>query len=461
MKIRRRLIVYYLIATLLSTFLVGLAVLEGIERLSMDTIEQQLVGQSRLAEIYISQIAFLENPDADELDAITAGRIITNLSLILGNVRIYDKSLNLLASSQANITNNLTNKENVTVLNNALKGNYAYLVRGNSVYFASPVYVQGETFGLLQIIYPLSFLTTLMNGVTGILTVGAVGFALLMTILSIYIAGRVTKPIKQLVTAANNYANRNFAPVNIKSSDEIAQLCRSFNRMGAQLNEYIQRQRLFVANVSHELKTPLTAIKGYSEYLTDEVKGNPDLQKAVYHLNNESERLAKLVDEVLTLSKIDSGREDFEMEKLDFSSLVKETVNKMSLRSEKYGVRVEMEVNPGIYIIGDKERLIQVLVNLIDNAIKYSPPQTQVWVRLYRNASGAILSVIDCGMGIPKEQIPQIYERFYRADNAKGVPGTGLGLSIVKNIVDVHNGSIEIESEINKGTTVTLKLPSE
>jgi len=459
MKFRRRLVLYYLIATLLSTFSVGFAVLRGIEVLSMGTIERHLLAQSRLAEIYISQVAFLDDPDADVLSVQSAQRIITNLGLILGSVRIYDTHKNLLASTDIGVKSALTEREISDLLSRASEGNYAYMVRNNQIHFASPLDLQGETFGLLEIIYPLNFLTTLLQGVTEIFLVGAIGFAVMMTLLSIYIAGRVTKPINQLVKATHNYARQDFTPVNIKSSDEIAQLCESFNSMGARLKEYIQQQKLFVSNVSHELKTPLTAIKGYSEYRKDEVENRPDLQKAVYHLNNEAERLTRLIDEILTLSRIDSDREKFSFGRVNFSQLVEETAEKMSVRVGKYDIRMKLETKPDIYVRGDSEKLVQVLVNLFDNAIKFSPKHSTVLIRLYKSSSMAVLTVTDQGIGIPPHQIPRVFERFYRADNAKAVSGTGLGLSIVKHIVDAHKGNIKLSSDGKSGTTATLELP--
>lgn len=458
-KLKGKLIINYLLATLLTLFFVGFAVLKGIERLSISTIEQQLIDQSELAEIYISQIHIFQSENSEELSSQTANNIISKLGLVLGNVHIYDKNLNLQASSKIILESSITDLENQKVLDAALKGNYAYIIKNNIVYFASPIYFEDSTIGILEIIYPMSFFENLISRFTNILLIGAGIFTILMTLLIANIAERVTKPINQLAVAASNYANRNFIPVEIKSSDEISQLYKSFNTMGIQLQDYIQRQKQFVANVSHELRTPLTAIKGYSEYLMDEVKDRPDLQKAVYHLNNESNRLAKLVDEVLTLSRIDSSKENFQFNQLNFSDIINDTIEKMSLRAQKYGIRIVSNIEPAIYIWGDSEKLIQVIVNLLDNAFKFSPSQSTVWVDLYKVAKTAFFSVTDQGIGIPQEDIIKVFDRFYRAGNTQGISGTGLGLPIVKFIIDEHKGTIELTAAAEKGTTVIIKLP--
>lgn len=459
MKLKARLIAGNLLATMMTLLLVGILVMNGIQQLSISSIEQQLIEQSELAEIYISQMHVFENDSSVDLSKETASGIISKLGLVLGNIRIYDENHSLLASSKDIGQDVLTENENKKILEAASKGNYAYIIKESRVYFASPVYVQDNTIAILEIVYPLAFFSDFTGKFVNILLIGAGLFAILVTFLIANIAERITKPINRLAAAAENYANRNFAPLETKGSDEIAQLYRSFNSMGAQLQEYIQRQKQFVSNVSHELRTPLTAIKGYSEYLMDEVRGHPDMEKAVYHLNNESRRLAKLVDEVLTLSRIDSGKENFQLGKLDLSAVVRETTEKMAFRAQKYGIKLASDIEPGILIWGDREKMIQVIVNLLDNAFKFSPASSVVEVKLRRDAKTALLSIADQGIGIPGNEAEKVFERFYRAENARNITGTGLGLSIVKYIIEEHKGTIRLEPGIEKGTVAHVRLP--
>ncbi|HHY82502.1 MAG TPA: HAMP domain-containing histidine kinase [Clostridiales bacterium] len=461
MKLKEKLIIYYLSATFVILFFVGFAALNAIKSLSINTIEQQLIGQSNLAELYISQLHAVQNEGYDELSDETAQYVIGKLGLVFGNIRIYDNNLRLKAASKGNAGTGITDAENMEILSAAAKGNYAYLVKNSTAFFASPITFEGNTISILEIIYPMSFIESLITGVANILFVGAFIFALLMTFISIYIAARLTKPINKLAAAANNYANRIFTPVEIKGSDEIAQLSRSFNAMGAQLQDYIQRQKQFVSNVSHELRTPLTAIKGYSELLAEEIGDRPYLKKAIFHLNNESDRLARLVDEVLTLSRLETGREEFHFDKINLSDLFKDTTEKMLLRAQKYEINIVSDIKPEVYVRGDKEKLVQVIVNLLDNAFKYSPPKSTVKVSLYKEANEAILMVVDQGIGIPEEDRSKVFDRFYRAENTRSTSGTGLGLSIVKHIVDAHNGSIRLTAGDEGGTAAILKLPSE
>lgn len=461
MKLKAKLIIYYLSATFLVLFFIGLAALNAIKVLGINTIEQQLIDQSSLAEFYISQIHSLQNQGSGQLSDETAQYVIRKLGLVFGNIRIYDNNLRLQATSKENTEINITDAENTEILSAAAKGNYAYLIRDSVAYFTSPITFEGHTIGVLQFIYPMNFLESLILGVANILLISAIFFAVLISLISIYMASRLTKPINNPAAAANNYANRIFTPVEIKGSDEISQLSRSFNAMGAQLQDYIQRQKQFVSNVSHELRTPLTAIKGYSEFLANEIGDRPDLKKAIFHLKNESDRLARLVDEVLTLSRLETDREEFHFDRLNLSTLIMDTIEKMLLRAQKYEIKIIPNVVPEVYVRGDKEKLVQVFVNLLDNAFKYSPPLSTVRVSLYKEAAEAILMIVDQGIGIPEKDISKVFERFYRAENAHSTSGTGLGLSIVKHIMDAHSGSIKLTSGVEGGTTVILRLPTE
>ncbi|NLN21040.1 MAG: cell wall metabolism sensor histidine kinase WalK, partial [Syntrophomonadaceae bacterium] len=239
-KLKEKLVLYYLSATFVIMFFVGFAVLNAIKSLSINTIEQQLIGQSDLAELYISQIHTLQNEGSGELSEETAQYVIGKLGLVFGNIRLYDNNLRLLATSK-DTEIGITDAENTEILSAAAKGDYAYLVRNSTAYFASPITFEGNTICILEFIYPMSLLESLISGVANILFIGAFIFAVLMTLISIYIASKLTKPINKLAAAANNYANRIFTPVEIKGSDEISLLSRSFNAMGIQLQDYIQR----------------------------------------------------------------------------------------------------------------------------------------------------------------------------------------------------------------------------
>jgi len=197
----------------------------------------------------------------------------------------------------------------------------------------------------------------------------------------------------------------------------------------------------------------------FVKFLIDEVKGNDDLEKAVYHLNNETNRLTKMVGELLTLSRMDSSDENYNMKLLNLTNLVDNIISTMRIQAQKKEISLIYDLYNNIYILGDKEKLSQVIINIIENSIKYSYKSSEIKVFIERDDNYAILWIEDRGIGIPKSEIDNVFERFYRSNNVKGYKGTGLGLAISKEIIEAHNGKIEIKSEEDKGTVVKIILP--
>ncbi|GAQ94647.1 two-component system, OmpR family, phosphate regulon sensor histidine kinase PhoR [Thermodesulfovibrio aggregans] len=219
-------------------------------------------------------------------------------------------------------------------------------------------------------------------------------------------------------------------------------------------------RRDFVANVSHELKTPVTAIKGYAETLLDgALDDKENAIKFVEIIKNQAERLNALVEDLLTLSRIEFGDIKIEKEKVMLESLVDSVFEIFKEKAEKKGIILEKEIPPKTFIYADKNRFIQILINLIDNSIKFTE-KGYVKVRFFKENDREFISVEDTGIGIPKEHLHRIGERFYRVDKARSrqLGGTGLGLAIVKHLVLAHGWQLNIESEVNKGTKVKILI---
>lgn len=219
-------------------------------------------------------------------------------------------------------------------------------------------------------------------------------------------------------------------------------------------------RRDFVANVSHELKTPVTAIKGYAETLLDgALDDKENAIKFVEIIKNQAERLNALVEDLLTLSRIEFGDIKIEKEKVMLESLVDSVFEIFKEKAEKKGIILEKEIPPETFIYADKNRFIQILINLIDNSIKFTE-KGYVKVRFFKENDREFISVEDTGIGIPKEHLHRIGERFYRVDKARSrqLGGTGLGLAIVKHLVLAHGWQLNIESEVNKGTKVKILI---
>lgn len=224
-----------------------------------------------------------------------------------------------------------------------------------------------------------------------------------------------------------------------------------------------QMRTEFVSNVTHELRTPLTSIQGFAETLLEGALEEPeDARRFVTIIKRESEHLSRLIEDILDLSRIESGKMKMRKENLDLHALAEETLGRMQSKAQSLGVDLVIEVAQGLpQVQGDPTRLSQVLINLVDNALKYTPSGGRVTVSAVDSGPHLSVSVADTGCGIPKADLSRIFERFYRVDKARtrSTGGTGLGLSIVKHIVDAHGGSISVESDTGLGATFTFTLP--
>ncbi|MEI4829572.1 ATP-binding protein [Bacillus sp. FJAT-53711] len=228
-----------------------------------------------------------------------------------------------------------------------------------------------------------------------------------------------------------------------------------------ELKKLEQMRKDFLANVSHELKTPITSIKGFSETLLDGAMENQQFLEHFLHIIlKESDRMQMLIEDLLDLSKIEQQGFRLNMGVVDLKGLLEEVGMILENKASDKDIRLRVDVNEHISVVGDAERLKQVFINLMNNAILYTPAGGTVSVRLSYDSQNVYIKVSDTGIGIEKEEIPRIFERFYRVDKARSrnTGGTGLGLSIVKHLVEAHHGMITVESAIGVGTTFTVTL---
>ena len=219
----------------------------------------------------------------------------------------------------------------------------------------------------------------------------------------------------------------------------------------------------FVANVSHELKTPLTSIKGFVETLQDGAINNPPMaEKFLKIIMLEAERLTRLINDILSISKLESGMNDVPTERVQLDKMAFEVADMLRIHAEEKQVTINAHRNKKpVYILGNPDHVEQMLINLIENAIKYNKPGGSVTVHVFGNEREANLTISDTGIGIPEEHLPRLFERFYRVDKgrSRSMGGTGLGLAIVKHIVRGMNGEIEVHSKFGEGTEFLVTLP--
>ncbi|NMA65699.1 MAG: cell wall metabolism sensor histidine kinase WalK, partial [Clostridiaceae bacterium] len=221
-------------------------------------------------------------------------------------------------------------------------------------------------------------------------------------------------------------------------------------------------RREFVANVSHELRTPLTSVKSYTETLLDGALQEPSIVEHFLEvINDETDRMTRLVKDLLTLSQHDGGI-NLNIEDISIAELVSSCVERLQRESKLKNQDLKLSIKQNIPLIeGDRYRIDQLLINIIGNAIKYTPEKGRINVKVYHEKEYVIIRVEDNGIGIPEEDLARVFERFYRVDKARSrqLGGTGLGLAIAKEIAVLHGGDISIKSKVGKGTQLSVKLP--
>ncbi len=300
----------------------------------------------------------------------------------------------------------------------------------------------------------------------GLLLTLAVGLPVVIAVAMIggyWIMRHTLRPLDEIAGAAERITSRNLserlpAP---HSGDEIEQLSIALNRMIARLEESFQYIRRFSADASHELRTPLTALRGELEAIAERARLDDDARDTIGSSLEETERLTRIVESLLAISRIDAGEAQMERARFDLAELAATTTEQMRLLAEDKRIRLECRTGGEVEIVGDRVRLKQVVVNLVDNAIKYTPEGGAVAVVVSAEDSRALILVEDNGAGVPADAAPHVFERFYRVDKARSrqMGGVGLGLAIVKSIVAAHGGQVEVESEEGKGSRFIVELP--
>ncbi|WP_432422586.1 ATP-binding protein [Thermoanaerobacterium thermosaccharolyticum] len=420
---------------------------------------------------------------------------ITVNILIINNFGIYlkqssDNEFNNIASSIAEVYKETGdwNETGNRIAHNLMMSGYGIKVRdlkGNTVIKISsmftmmgiensrktttktlPIMVNGRKAAYVDITYsgtmPMNKLDYKflydMNKYIAIITIVTI---IIVLIISIYISKYLTKPILNIAHVASKLENGNY-DVRVKEiprEEELLTLTAAINHLGASLKNQGMLRAQMTQNIAHELRTPLSTLKSHLEAIIDGV-WEPSKERMV-SLYEEVVRLSNLINDIELLNKIEIDNLKINKVRFNLSDLIKSLlINYESIFTNK-NQHLEKNIEDGISIFADKDKISEVVINLLANANKYTGEGGNIKVKLYKEGKYAVLSVSDDGIGIPKEDLPFIYERFYRSEKSRNreYGGSGLGLSITKAIIKAHNGMINAESILNEGTKFTVKLP--
>jgi histidine kinase len=281
-------------------------------------------------------------------------------------------------------------------------------------------------------------------------------------LVSLLLSRGVVAPVRVLTAASERIAGGHYDErVPAAGFDELGQLARSFNQMAEKLEQVESMRRQLIGDVSHELRTPLTAIKGSMEGLVDGVL--PATPETYQQIHTEAGRLARLVDDLQELSRVEAGTFPLDIQPVELSALVQTTLKQFTSQAQAKGIELRSDLQPDLpLVLADWDRITQVLTNLVGNAMQYTPAGGQITILSGRNQDEVRVSVVDTGIGIPADQLPHLFTRFYRVDKSRSRQaggGSGIGLTIARHLVESHGGRIWAESfGEGKGSSFTFTL---
>ena len=295
-----------------------------------------------------------------------------------------------------------------------------------------------------------------------IIIYSALAVVLLAGVGGMFLANRTLQPVDHITDIAREIGEGDLSRrINIQSEDELGRLASTLNRMIARLEEAFQKQRQFAADASHELRTPLAIIQAESSLALDKKRTQVEYRRSLDLVSQEVTYMSEIIGKLLLLARNDAGIEPLNLQEVNVKDLFTELSSDVEALAQEKGVAFNLGPMDNLTVKGDRFRLRQLFLNILDNAIRYTPSGGTVSSLLVRKNGSALVSISDTGMGIPAEELPFIFDRFYRVDKARSRPdgGLGLGLAIASSIAKLHGGGIEVESQVGKGSTFQITLP--
>lgn len=386
-------------------------------------------------------------------------------------VTVIDRSGTIRAATVLEDVGRPVDEERRPGVTAALRGEQNGLVWKNpryafedTMYANIPVTEGTSVIGAVRVAHTLTEIQSGVRWIRLALGGGLAAYSVLVLALTFLLAGTIARPLEQLKESATRLGTGELEHrASVKGTQEVVELGTTLNSMAERLQHLEGMRREYVSNVSHELRTPLAAIRGMAETVMEHGASDPALvERYLPRTVAQTDRLARLATQLLDLAQIESGNILSDRQPVGPQEIAAEVTATLAPAAEQKGVRVHNLVPLLPVVSGDRDRLVQVLINLVDNAVRHTPEGGEVRLE-GRQLDGRVeLLVIDSGEGIPEEHLPNLFTRFYRVDSSRNrrSGGSGLGLSIVREIVEAHGGSVEVESRPGEGTTFRVVLPA-
>jgi len=323
--------------------------------------------------------------------------------------------------------------------------------------------LSGESgIGAIVVGRPTAEVTEVLERFMNILIIAALTTLVLAGGGGFFLASRVLKPVERIRQTAEEIGESDLSRrIDTGSEDELGRLASTLNQMIGRLEAAFSRQRQFTADASHELRTPLAIVQAESTLALRKKRTPDDYRKSLELISQEAGHMSAVVGKLLYLARIDAGKDQVNFERISLKKLLTELSSDIEVLAREKGIEFKLAPLEDLSIEGDRVKLEQLFLNLLGNAIRYTPSGGSISASIVREGRTAVIAIKDTGIGISKEHIPHLFERFYRVDKARSRAegGAGLGLAICQHIAQVHKGKIEVESEVGKGSTFSVSLP--
>lgn len=381
-------------------------------------------------------------------------------------LRVFDRKGVLIATSDPKLDSQVKDWYKVAGMREAFQNRLqqgvskGVLTNEDRLYIARPIERNSQFLGVIRMSLTLEqFQRQFAKVFWSVLGTLALTI-LLCALISTRLARSLSKPIEIMRNFAIRLGGGHFGDkLMIHQNNELDQLAAELNRMSERLASLDQERRVFLANVSHELRTPISNVQVTVDALKGGAYEEPELRDRFFKtIENETKRLSRLIHDLLDLGRLEAGVTQLEQQSILLRGLINRAVNAMEPRMQSVKISLQMDVE-NLSIYGDPERLLQAILNLLDNAIKHSPENSQVLISGYSKGKQAIIQIQDQGRGINEGDLPRIFEQFYTTDPSRKSSGNGLGLAITKRIIEAHQGTITVSSTPNQGAAFIICLP--
>ena len=328
--------------------------------------------------------------------------------------------------------------------------------------YATPFTVDSKTRIAVIIGWPVAEIKGVLETFRSILGFSALTLVLLAAVGGLFMANRTLRPVDRITGTAQEIGENGLhRRIDVRSEDELGRLAATLNRMMDRLEAAFDRQRQFTADASHELRTPLSIIQAESSLALDKERSVAEYRKALEVVSQEVTYMSDIIGKLLFLARGDAGKEPVEFKDVNLKELIEELASDMEVLARDKGVGFNIGPLENLTIKGDRIQLRQLFLNILKNAVAYTPSGGNISSSVGRRKETAVVTISDTGIGIPSEHLPYVFERFYRVDKAhsRAQGGSGLGLAIAKYVAEAHGGKIDVESQVGKGSIFQVTLP--